>query len=97
MAEYQYADAGDCPVGHFRKILCRVDFSPNSLAALDLAKDVAQKYQAKLYLLLSTFNGRHERALIECGCRTSTSYQETLRWNSARWSCPSISHKEERG
>jgi len=38
-------------VGDFRKILCPVDFNPNSLAALDLAKDVALKYQAKLYLL----------------------------------------------
>ena len=38
-------------MGDFRKILCPVDFNPNSLAALDLAKDVALKYQAKLYLL----------------------------------------------
>jgi nucleotide-binding universal stress UspA family protein len=38
-------------VGDFRKILCPVDFDPNSLSALDLAKDVALKYQAKLYLL----------------------------------------------
>ena len=38
-------------MGDFRKILCPVDFSPNSLAAVDLAKGVALKYQAKLYLL----------------------------------------------
>jgi nucleotide-binding universal stress UspA family protein len=40
-------------LGTFDKVLCPVDFSPNSLAALDLAQDVALKYQAKLYLLLS--------------------------------------------
>ena len=35
----------------FRKILCPVEFESNSVAALDLAKSVALKYQAKLYLL----------------------------------------------
>ena len=38
-------------MGYFGRILCPVDFNPNSLAALDLAKDMALKYQAKLYLL----------------------------------------------
>lgn len=38
-------------MGDFRKILCPVDFSSNSLAVLDVAKDVALKYEAKLYLL----------------------------------------------
>ncbi len=35
----------------FRKILCPVDFESSSVAALDLAKSVALKYQAKLYVL----------------------------------------------
>lgn len=35
----------------FHKILCPIDFDPDSLAALELAKSVAQKYQAKLYVL----------------------------------------------
>ncbi len=35
----------------FRKILCPVNFNPNSLAALETAKDVALKYQAKVYVL----------------------------------------------
>jgi universal stress protein A len=35
----------------FQKILCPVDFTPNSLVALEPAKDLALKYQARLYLL----------------------------------------------
>ena len=35
----------------FRKILCPVDFEANSVVALDLAKSVALKYHATLYVL----------------------------------------------
>jgi universal stress protein A len=35
----------------FRKILCPIDFSEHSLAALDLALKVVQQNDAKLYLL----------------------------------------------
>jgi universal stress protein A len=35
----------------FRKILCPIDFSEHSLAALDLAVKVVQQNDAKLYLL----------------------------------------------
>jgi universal stress protein A len=38
-------------VEDFRRILCPVDFSPNSLAALETAKEVALKYQARVYPL----------------------------------------------
>lgn len=35
----------------FRKVLCPIDFSDHSLAALDVALKVAQQNDAKLYLL----------------------------------------------
>lgn len=35
----------------FRKILCPVDFSDNSIAVLDHAAELAQRYEALLYLL----------------------------------------------
>ncbi|WP_425163217.1 universal stress protein, partial [Candidatus Binatus sp.] len=35
----------------FRKVLCPIDFSEHSLAALDVALKVAQQNDAKLYLL----------------------------------------------
>ncbi len=35
----------------FRKVLCPIDFSDHSLAALDLALKVTQQNDAKLYLL----------------------------------------------
>ena len=35
----------------FRKVLCPIDFSENSLAALNVALKVAQQNDAKLYLL----------------------------------------------
>jgi nucleotide-binding universal stress UspA family protein len=35
----------------FNKILCPIDFSEHSLAALDLAVKVVQQNDAKLYLL----------------------------------------------
>ena len=35
----------------FRKVLCPIDFSEHSLAALDLALNVVQQNDAKLYLL----------------------------------------------
>ncbi|MGA7762624.1 MAG: universal stress protein [Candidatus Binataceae bacterium] len=35
----------------FKKILCPVDFDPNSLLALQLASELAQERQATLYLL----------------------------------------------
>ena len=35
----------------FRKVLCPIDFSEHSLAALDIALKVAQQNDAKLYLL----------------------------------------------
>jgi len=38
-------------VTEFRKILCPVDFESNSVVALDLAKSVALKYHATLYVL----------------------------------------------
>lgn len=35
----------------FKKILCPIDFDDNSYGALDLAVDLAQQNQAKVYLL----------------------------------------------
>jgi nucleotide-binding universal stress UspA family protein len=34
----------------FRKILCPVDFDPNSVAALDLARDLARQNRASIFL-----------------------------------------------
>ncbi len=35
----------------FRKILCPVDLTPNSLVAVEMARDIALKYDGKVYLL----------------------------------------------
>jgi universal stress protein A len=37
-------------MGIFRKILCPIDFDPNSIAALALARDVARQNRAPIFL-----------------------------------------------
>ncbi len=66
-------------MGDFGKILCPVDFNPNSLAALDLAKDMALKYQAKLYLLHVARIPNPDMDAPSCDCAASALGTDCLR------------------
>ena len=50
----------------FRKILCPIDFSEHSLAALEVALKVVQQNDAKLYLLnVAPTPGRQRRVAAD--------------------------------